>query len=182
MKPRDADGPRDQKPREPHRLARRQRKPARPGASARSRRPERSTAPLRLTARGAILIIILVGFGAALADYAAAVPMLNGIAFIVVCALVAFFVRSTDLLTLSVSPPLAYFAAALLAEGVLTLGSDGFARGVAIGLATRLADVAPWLFAGTTLVLVVALFRGLPGNVRALSDELSGRAQRRAQK
>ncbi|PSK97288.1 hypothetical protein CLV63_1086 [Murinocardiopsis flavida] len=178
MTPRDADGPRD--PNQPHRLARRQRRPAGPGSSARG--PAPSTAPLRLTARGAILIIVMVGFAAALADSMVALPMLNGIAFVAVCTLAAFFVRSTDLLTLSVSPPLAYFASALLAEGVLTLGSDGFARGVAIGLATRLADVAPWLFAGTALVLVITLFRGLPRNVRALSDELSGRAQRRAQK
>src|SRR5690606_37810842 len=70
---------------------------------------------------------------------------------------------------------LAYFTAAVLAESLLTLGSDGFARGLAIGLGTRLADVAPWLFLGTALVLLIAVFRGLPANFRDFSDQLHGR-------
>ncbi|WP_342746055.1 DUF6542 domain-containing protein, partial [Nocardiopsis flavescens] len=58
---------------------------------------------------------------------------------------------------------------------VLALGNEGFARVLLLALASRLAEVAPWLFLGTALVLVVGVFRGLPGNLRSLGDELNGR-------
>ncbi|MBV2362843.1 hypothetical protein KUM37_05715 [Streptomonospora sp. NEAU-YY374] len=140
------------------------------------RRPRR----LRLTGRGGILVICAVSFASALLGGLIAQPQAGGVAFTAACVLAALTVRPTDLLSLTVSPPLAYFTAALGAEMLLTLGDTGFARGVAIGMATRLADVAPWLFLGTALVLVIAVFRGLPRNVRAFSDEVNGRRPRAA--
>ncbi|MGI5120269.1 DUF6542 domain-containing protein [Marinactinospora thermotolerans] len=134
--------------------------------------------PVRLTARGALLGIVFVAFGAALLDSAVGLPVVNGAGFVVAGANAALFVRREDLLTLSVSPPLAYFVGALAAEIVLSLGGSGFARSVAIGLGTRLAEAAPWLFCGTILVLVLALLRGMAQNVRDLSAELNGRRPR----
>ncbi|RCV54418.1 hypothetical protein DEF23_03050 [Marinitenerispora sediminis] len=122
---------------------------------------------------------MLATFGAALAEQLAGVPAASGAAFVAVCVLAAFLVRRSDLLPLAVSPPLGYFTGVLAAEVVLTLGSDGFARAVLIGLGTRLADIAPSLFLGTAVVLVVAACRGLPANIRELGDELSGRPARR---
>ncbi|MFC3997122.1 DUF6542 domain-containing protein [Nocardiopsis sediminis] len=152
----------------------------------RGRAPRSRTAPappasprgLRLTARGGILAIVALSFAAALLAHVTGVAGINGGVFVAVCIATALVVRPTDLLSLTVSPPLAYFVAALAAETVLTLGSPGFSRGVAIGMATRLADVAPWLFLGTALVLVIAVFRGLPGTVRDFSDEVNGRRPR----
>ncbi|GLU46823.1 DUF6542 domain-containing protein [Nocardiopsis ansamitocini] len=139
-------------------------------------------AAVRLTARGAIVGMVLFSFASALVASLTELPVINGIGFLLACASAALLVRSGDLLSLSVSPPLAYFTAALSAEAVLTLGTEGFVRGVAIGMGTRLAEVAPWLFAGTALVLVVTIVRGLPANVRELGDELSGRRNRMAQR
>ncbi|MFC7742635.1 DUF6542 domain-containing protein [Nocardiopsis composta] len=159
-----------------------QRPPA--GRPERTGRPARSAAPstgaqVRLTGRGGVLAIIAACVLAALTAEATGWTALNGYMFVTSCVVAALLVRPGDLLSLTVSPPLAYFTAAVLAESLLTLGSDGFARGLAIGLGTRLADVAPWLFLGTALVLLIAVFRGLPANFRDFSDQLNGRRPRR---
>ncbi|MFD0774957.1 DUF6542 domain-containing protein, partial [Streptomonospora algeriensis] len=133
---------------------------------------------VRLTGRGGILLVSAVSLISALLSHLVGAPLVSGVAFTAACVVAALLVRSTDLLSLTVSPPLAYFAAALIAEMALTLGQDGFSRAVAIGMATRLADVAPSLFLGTALVLVIAVFRGLPANVRDFSDEVNGRRPR----
>lgn len=135
-----------------------------------------SERPLRLTARGGVFIIALLSFAGTMASHVTGWPAITGGAFTAACVLTALLVRPGDLLSLSVSPPLAYFSAAAAAEVLLTLGSDGFARAVLVGLAARLADVAPWLFLGTALVLVISVVRGLPSRLREFSDELNGRA------
>ncbi|ASU82529.1 hypothetical protein CDO52_06800 [Nocardiopsis gilva YIM 90087] len=153
------------------------------GASrARPRPAPHSGAGIRLTGRGGILAIVLITFGGAMIAPLAEMPSISGGAFVASCLVAALLVRPTDLLSLSVSPPLAYFTAALSAEMIMTLGENGFARGVAIGIGTRLANIAPWLFLGTALVLLITLFRGLPANVRDLGDELNGRKERAARR
>lgn len=136
-------------------------------------------APVRLTGRGGIVLTVLVTFVAGLLAHATGVSTISGVAFTVVCVLAALLVRPTELLSLSVSPPLAYFTGTLLSEILPRLGNDGLVRAVAIATGSRLADVAPWLFLGTALLLVIACARGLPRNLRALNDELNGRTQRR---
>ncbi|MDA2813421.1 hypothetical protein O4J56_22435 [Nocardiopsis sp. RSe5-2] len=135
-------------------------------------------AGIRLTGRGGVLVIMAASLSAALTAEATGWGFLNGAAFVVACVLAALLVRPSDLLGLTVSPPLAYFTAAVAAECVLTLGSTGFVRALALGMGTRLADIAPWLFLGTALVLIISVFRGLPSNVRDFSDELNGRRPR----
>lgn len=131
--------------------------------------------PPRLTGRGGVLLIVLCSFvGTMLANLLSA-PAVPGIAFTLACLVTAVLVRPRDLLSLSVSPPIAYFLAVVGAESMLAAGNDGFTRTLLLGLASRLAEVAPWLFLGTALVLVVAVFRGLPGNLRTLGEELNGR-------
>lgn len=137
--------------------------------------PSGRARPPRLTGRGGVLLIILCSFvGTMLANLLSA-PAAPGIAFALACLATAVLVRPRDLLSLSVSPPIAYFLAVVAAESMLAAGHDGFTRTLLLGLASRLAEVAPWLFLGTALVLVVAVFRGLPGNLRTLGEELNGR-------
>ncbi|WP_159941820.1 MULTISPECIES: DUF6542 domain-containing protein [unclassified Nocardiopsis] len=131
--------------------------------------------PPRLTGRGGVLAITLFSFAGTMIAHWAGTPAAPGIAFTLACLVSVCMVRPSDLLSLSVSPPIAFFAAVVAAESALALGSDGFARVMILGLASRLAEVAPWLFLGTALVLVIGVFRGLPGNIRDLGDELNGR-------
>jgi hypothetical protein len=116
--------------------------------------------PPRLTGRGGVLAIVVFSFAGTMVAHWAGVPSAPGAAFTLACLLGAFLVRPSDLLSLSVSPPIAFFVAVAAAESVLALGSEGFAR---------------VLFLGTALVLVIGVFRGLPGNIRDLGDQLNGR-------
>ncbi|GAA4914543.1 DUF6542 domain-containing protein [Streptomonospora salina] len=161
-------------PRTPHRATPRT-EPASPAGGAPAGGP---VGGIRLTGRGGILLITAVSLAFALIGHLAGSPLVSGIAFTAACVVAALLVRPTDLLSLTVSPPLAYFVAALIAEIAVTLGEEGFSRAVAIGMATRLADVAPSLFLGTALVLVIAVFRGLPSNIREFSDQVNGRRPR----
>ncbi|MFE3461978.1 DUF6542 domain-containing protein [Nocardiopsis aegyptia] len=131
--------------------------------------------PPRLTGRGGILLIIISSFTGTMVAHWTETSAPPGVAFTLACLVTAALVRPTDLLSLSVSPPIAFFASVVAAEAVLALGNEGFARVLLLGLASRLAEVAPWLFLGTALVLVISVFRGLPGNIRELGDELNGR-------
>jgi hypothetical protein len=125
-----------------------------------------------------VLCIVLASLVSALLATAVAYPPVNGAGFVLACGLAVLTVRPQDLLTLSVSPPLAYFCGVLLAECVLSVGADSVLRSVAIGVGLRLTDAAPWLFGGTALLLVIALLRGLPQNVRELRAELTTRHRR----
>ncbi|WP_150245362.1 DUF6542 domain-containing protein [Nocardiopsis quinghaiensis] len=129
----------------------------------------------RLTGRGGVLAIVVFSFAGTMVAHWAGTPAAPGVAFTLACLFGAVLVRPGDLLSLSVSPPIAFFAAVVAAESLLALGSEGFMRTLLLGLASRLAEVAPWLFLGTALVLVIGVFRGLPGNIRDLGDELNGR-------
>lgn len=141
--------------------------------------PRREEAPARrpprLTGRGGVLVIVVFSFVGTLVTHWTDLPLAPGIGFTLACLLSVCLVRPSDLLSLSVSPPIAFFAAVVAAESLLALGSEGFARALLLGLASRLAEVAPWLFLGTALVLVIGVTRGLPGNIRDLGDELNGR-------
>ncbi|MEU7688997.1 hypothetical protein FLW53_27820 [Microbispora sp. SCL1-1] len=117
-------------------------------------------AGLRLTARGAIVmlfVITLVGM-----------PFLPGPAFVAGCLAAVLLVRPRDLLPLVVTPPLVFFAAALLVELVRALGSASTLPTFGLGMFTALSSGAPWLFLGSALALGIAWVRGLPDNVREL--------------
>lgn len=129
----------------------------------------------RLTGRGGALTIAVFSFVGTMISHWSGLPAAPGIAFTLACLIAAFLVRPGDLLALSVSPPIAYFIALVTAESILSVGNEGYARALVLGLASRLAEVAPWLFLGTALVLVIGVFRGLPENLRDLGDQLNGR-------
>jgi hypothetical protein len=64
------------------------------------------------------------------------------------------------------------FGGAIVCVQAITAG--GGLLSTAEGTLVTLGNVAPWLFAGTALGTVIALARGLTGNVRALRDSLRG--------
>ncbi len=117
-------------------------------------------AGLRLTARGAIVmlfVITLVGM-----------PFLPGPAFVAGCLAAVLLVRPRDLLPLVVTPPLVFFAAALLVELVRALSSGSMLQTFGLGMFTALSSGAPWLFLGSALALGIAWVRGLPASLREL--------------
>jgi hypothetical protein len=82
------------------------------------------------------------------------------------------------MLTAVVAPPLLFFVA-LVSSELLTSHEDTIGHSLtsaAEGTILTLAAVAPWLFAGVLIGLVIAMFNGLPQCVRDLRTELRGEA------
>ncbi|WP_169948694.1 DUF6542 domain-containing protein [Microbispora sp. H11081] len=117
-------------------------------------------AGLRLTARGAIVMLFVITV--------VGMPFLPGPAFVAGCLAAALLVRPRDLLPLVVTPPLVFFTAALMVELVRALGSGSALKAFGLGMFTALSSGAPWLFLGSALALGAAWFRGLPANVKEL--------------
>jgi len=132
---------------------------------------------VRLTARGAIaltLVSTLAGYVlAALLD----MQVLVGLAFVAACLLGVVMVNPRELLSLVVTPPLVFFVATLFVELGRALVTVGILQSLALGLYGSLSRGAPWLFAGSAIVLGVALARGLRDNVRDLREELRAGAE-----
>jgi hypothetical protein len=151
--------------------------PVEPATSPHTRSEPRSAArtyrPLRLTIRGAVVGIVVVSLLSTLPAVWFGVPVVSGLGFLAVGTFTALFIRRRDLLSLSVCPPAAYLAGALVAT-LLAAEGEGFLRGLVLPLAILLADAAPWLFFGTAAVLVIALFRGLPQSIRRFRRQLRG--------
>jgi hypothetical protein len=70
----------------------------------------------------------------------------------------------------TIAPPLLFCIALVVVKAVTATGEVALAT--AEGVAVTLAGVAPWLFAGTALSLVIAWSRGLRERVRELREEL----------
>ncbi|HEY0719192.1 MAG TPA: DUF6542 domain-containing protein [Streptosporangiaceae bacterium] len=125
---------------------------------------------LRLTGRGAILCLFLLSFvGIALSGWLST-ELVADVLFLTGCGAMAWYTKPSDLLPVTVSPPLAFFFACLLAKLISSSGGTSAAEGVLVTLATS----APWLFAGTALTIVIALRRGLLENIRELRRGLRG--------
>ncbi|MBN6051302.1 hypothetical protein JYK22_05100 [Nonomuraea sp. RK-328] len=132
---------------------------------------------VKLTARGAVVLALAVTVAAYVLAGQLDLPFLVGAAFVAASLLGVLLVNPRDLLSLVVTPPLVFFAATLVVEFVRALGSANLAQSLAIGLYTSLSAGAPWLFAGSAVVLGVALRRGLRDNVRELREELRAGAE-----
>jgi hypothetical protein len=120
----------------------------------------------RLTGRGAILGMLVVFFlGLLVASWLHWAPLAGG-SFVLGCAAAARWTKPRDLLSVVVSPP-ALFLIALLGVKALT-ATGSVLISVAEGTVLTLADIAPWLFAGVAVSLIIACFRGLPQCIRDL--------------
>ena len=158
-------------------VAPRPRTPTGPARSPGPRpRPGSTPAPgpasvrLTLTGRGAILGLFLLLFLGILMSGWLGTGVLADLLFVIGCGTMAWYTKPRDLLSVSVSPPLAFFFACVLAKLITSSGGTSAAEGTLVTLATS----APWLFAGTALTIVIALRRGLLDNIRELRQALQG--------
>jgi hypothetical protein len=123
-----------------------------------------------LTGRGAVMVMLAVFavglIGASLTPW----PVLAGAFFVIGSVAAVIYVRPGDLLMVTIVPPL-LFGIALLAVKAAT-ASGNVVLSIAEGIAITMAEVAPWVFAGMALTLVIAWARGLGGCVRELRQDL----------
>jgi hypothetical protein len=130
----------------------------------------------RMTARGAVVAMFLLFLVGTLAAGWLHLEVLAGLSFVAGCALAAYYSRRDALLTAVITPPLVFMAALVIAE-LLTSHADTVRHSLtsaAEGIVLTLAAVAPWLFGGVVIGLVIAMLRGLPQCVRDLGAELRG--------
>ena len=132
----------------------------------------------RLTGRGAIAGMLLVFFiGVLAADWLHWSPLADA-SFLVGSAAAAWYTKQRDLLTVAVSPPLLFFIVLICVKALTAAGNELLST--VEGAALTLANVAPWLFIGVVLSLIIAWFRGLPRCVAELRRDLRPElAQRR---
>jgi hypothetical protein len=129
-----------------------------------------------MTARGAVVAMFLLFLVGTLAAGWLHLELLAGLSFVAGCALAAYYIRRDALLAAVVTPPLVFMVALVIAE-LLTTHEDTVRHSLtsaAEGIVLTLAAVAPWLFSGVVIGLVIAMFRGLPQSVRDLGAELRG--------
>ena len=129
-----------------------------------------------MTARGAVVAMFLLFLMGTLAAAWLHLEVLAGLSFVAGCAMAAYYSRRDALLTAVVTPPLVFMVALVIAE-LLTSHADTVRHSLtsaAEGIILTLAGVAPWLFIGVVIGLIIALMRGLPQSVRDLSSELRG--------
>ena len=135
----------------------------------------------RLTGRGAIAGMLLVFFiGVLAADWLHWSPLADA-SFLIGSAAAAWYTKQRDLLTVAVSPPLLFFIVVICVKALTAAGNELLST--VEGAALTLANVAPWLFIGVVLSLIIAWFRGLPRCIaelrRDLRPELAQRRPRR---
>ena len=132
---------------------------------------------VRLTSRGAIALALVATLAGYVLTALLDLPYVVGAAFVVSSLLGVLLVNRRELLSLVVTPPLVFFCATLFVELGRAFGSVSIVQSLALGLYTSLTRGAPWLFAGSALVLGVAWRRGLRDNVRELREELKAGAE-----
>ena len=125
---------------------------------------------IALTGRGAIAGLLLLFLVSLLVASWLRWGVLAGASFVIGSVAAAWYTRPRDLLTVAVSPPLLFFCALICVKAVTAQGAAVIST--VEGTALTLANVAPWLFAGVVLYLIVAWARGLPRCVADLRHDL----------
>ncbi len=125
---------------------------------------------IALTGRGAIAGMLLLFLVCLLLASWLQWGVLAGASFVIGSAAAAWYTRPRDLLTIAVSPPLLFFCSLVCVKAFTAQGSVIIST--VEGTALTLANVAPWLFAGVILYLIVAWARGLPRCVTELRHGL----------
>jgi hypothetical protein len=123
-----------------------------------------------LTGRGAVMVMlaafVLGLFGASWTPW----PVLAGAFFVIGSVAAVIYVRPGDLLMVTIVPPLLFGITLLVVKAATATGN--VVLSIAEGTAITMAEVAPWLFAGMALTLVIAWARGLGGCIRELRQDL----------
>lgn len=125
----------------------------------------------RLTGRGGVVAVFAASFAGAFAATAWHIGVLTGSSYVAACVFAAFAVRRNQLLPVVVLPPMLLGAAVVCVQAITASGGLLSAAG---GTLVTLGNVAPWLFAGTVLGVIIAMARGLAGNISALRESLRG--------
>ena len=125
---------------------------------------------IALTGRGAVAGMLVLFFLILLVASLLQWGFLAGASFVIGSVGAAWYTKRRDLLTVAVSPPLLFFAALVCVKALTAKGSTIIST--VEGTALTLANVAPWLFAGVILSLIVAWVRGLPQCVADLRRDL----------
>lgn len=141
----------------------------RAGARDRPAAPARRQ-QLQLTGRGALVAMFTLFFLVLLISGWLGWAWLAGLGFVAGSGAAARYTNRRDLLAVAVSPPLLFMCALVLTR-VLTAGGHLLVS-VAEGSLLTLAAVAPWLFAGVAVNLIIGLLRGLATCVRDLRQDL----------
>jgi hypothetical protein len=131
-----------------------------------------------LTGRGAVMVMLAVFAVGLLGASWTPWPVLAGAFFVIGSVAAVIYVRPGDLLMVTIVPPL-LFGIALLAVKAAT-ASGNVVLSIAEGAAITTAEVAPWLFAGMVLTLVIAWARGLRECIRELRQDLRADGHRPA--
>ena len=97
-------------------------------------------------------------------------PVLAGAFFVIGSVAAIIYVRPGDLLMVTIAPPLLFGITLLGVKAATATGN--VVLSIAEGAAITMAEVAPWLFAGMALTLVIAWARGLGECVRELRQDL----------
>lgn len=145
-------------------------------------RPTATTARSRLTARGAVLVIFAVCLVTCLIAAWLHADVVAGVGFVAAAILAPVYARRDALLHIVISAPVLFLLAEILTQVLTAQGSSsrGSMMSVLEGTLLTLADVAPWLFAGTVACVALAMMRGLPQCIRDLRAGLRGEPARRA--
>jgi hypothetical protein len=120
-----------------------------------------------LTGRGAVLLMVTVFTTGVLGASGLSWTTLAGITFLLGAAAAARYTRPADLLTATVTPPLLFICALIGTKIIATGGAPLPVFGESL---LMLASVAPWLFAGVALNLIISWCRGLSRCLAELSD------------
>jgi hypothetical protein len=110
------------------------------------------------------------------------VDVVAGLGYCISCVLAPVAARRGAQLKVAVSAPVVFLVAEVIAQSLTAPGSSGHGMVLAVleGTLLALAGVAPWLFAGTAVCIVIAMFRGLPQCVRDLRTRPAARSAGRA--
>jgi hypothetical protein len=125
------------------------------GAAARSPRLE-PAGSFRFTGRGAIVALSGFCFGIMLLAAWTGWGAVAGAAFVCGCGVITYYTRTGGLRAVVVCPPLLFFAGTAGAELVIAPSTFLAAEQILV----RLGTLAPWLFTGTALTIVIAVGRG----------------------
>ncbi|WP_433181205.1 DUF6542 domain-containing protein [Actinoallomurus sp. CA-150999] len=151
--------------------ARRPETTRRPAATPAERSRARSA--VTLTGRGGATVVLACTLLGAVIGGMFGLRSAQGLFFVVGCLLAVLATRRTDLLTLVVSPPLLFFLVTLVSALIGSVGEKSFLLSTVVAVAAKLTSSVPWLFVGAVLVVLIAVPRGLPANLRDLSARVA---------
>ena len=134
----------------------------------------------RLTATAVLLGMLVLCLVTCLVAAWRQLDVLAGLGFCASCVLAPVYARRFAQLRVAISAPVVFLVAEIIAQSLTAPGSFGHGAVLSVleGTLLALADAAPWLFAGTALCIVIAMFRGLPQCVRDLRTGPAARSGR----